>query len=202
MSANLNHQCTVKVTETVQSSRRRAWIYVELMMVCILLTLPITPILWRTATKIFGSPVNAVGYAFFLLLLVGFGVYTIRLHPKSKIAGTLPLFGFALVYLYLLKYQCQFPAERLHLMEYGLLAYLFYRALRNDFPSKKAYVLGFLFASVFGFFDEAIQYVLPNRVFEIRDVMTNVMAAGLGLLAVKVLIKPDLSRAPEAETER
>ena len=104
------------------------------------------------------------------------------------------------MYFYLLKYQCKFPAERLHLVEYGLLAYLLYRALRLYLPSGKAYIFGFLIASGFGFLDELIQYILPNRVFETRDVMTNVLAAGLGLLALRIIINPDPTRDGSADT--
>jgi VanZ family protein len=100
---------------------------------------------------------------------------------------------FATVYFYLLRYHCRFPAERLHLMEYGLLAYLSYRVLRFDFPRASAYVLGFLLSSGFGFMDEVIQYFLPNRVFELRDVVTNVAASALGLLVVGVLLRADSS---------
>lgn len=189
-------------TGSLRPARRRAWTYVGLMMVCILLTLPTTPILWRTALKIFGPAVNVVGYVIFLFLFAAFFVYMIRRRRETGTAGILALAGFGLIYFCLLKYQCQFPAERLHLIEYGLLAYLSYRALRLDFREAKAYIMGFLISSGFGLFDEAVQYVLPNRVFEVRDAMTNVLAASVGLLAVRVLLRPDSSGVSSSKVER
>jgi len=88
------------------------------------------------------------------------------------------------------------------LAEYGLLAYLVYKALRHDFPETKAYIIGFLIASGFGFLDEVIQHVLPNRVFEMRDVMTNVLAALLGLLMARALLRPGASGISIDEAER
>lgn len=187
---------------SVEHSRLRAWTYVGSMMVVILITLPITPILWRAATKVFGPEFNAIGYVVFFLAFIGFGIYMFLRRSKFDAVGLVSLIGFALVYYYLLRYHCQFPAERLHLLEYGLLAYLLYRAFRMNFPKAGAYALGFLIASGFGFLDEAIQYILPNRVFEMRDVMTNVFAAGVGLLAVAVLLRPDSARLPLHEADK
>ncbi len=170
-------------------------------MLCILLTLPAAPIFWRAALKMFGPSVNAVGYVAFLLVFVGFLIYTAR-RRETRAKSILALAGFGLLYLFLLKYQCKFPAERLHFVEYGLLAYLVYKALRRDFPETKAYIIGFLIASGFGFLDEAIQYVLPNRVFEVRDAMTNVLAALLGLLVVRALLRPGASGVSFDEAER
>jgi hypothetical protein len=181
------------------SEKRRAWIYVGLMMTCILLTLPTTPILWGWATENLGKWFNDVGYLLFLLLFAGIGFYAGRQFSGTNKKALLLLSGFAFVYFYLLKYQCKFPAERLHLIEYGLLAYLLYKALRLDFPSGKAYIFGFLIASGFGLLDELIQHILPNRVYETRDAMTNMLAAGLGLLAVRLILDPDPTRDRSAD---
>ena len=168
----------------VGSKRLRAWIYVGSTMFCILLSLPFTPVLWRIGTETVGPRFNAVGYVVLLLLAVGFVTHMIRHRRKFGVYRFFLLACLLLTYAYLLKYHCRFPAERLHLIEYGLLAYLSYRALRLDFSSVRAYALGFLASSGFGFLDEVIQHILPNRVFELRDVMTNVIASALGLLAV------------------
>ena len=187
-------------TGLMSSEKRRAWIYVGLMMICILLTLPTTPILWKFAIKFLGKGVNDIGYLLFLLLFAGVGFYAGRQFSGSNKKALLLLSGFAFVYFILLKYLCIYPAERLHLVEYGALAYLLYRALRLYFPSRIAYIFGFLIASGFGFLDELIQGQLPNRYYETRDVLTNILAAGLGLLALRLIINPDATRDGSADT--
>lgn len=175
--------------DSIDSQRLRAWICVSAMMSCILLSLPFTPILWRIGADNVGPRFNAVGYVVLLLLAAGFAVYMIRHRPEFGFFRFLLLAALLFVYGYLLKYHCKFPAERLHLIEYGLLAYLLYRALWLDLPRAPAYVLGFLISSAFGFLDEVIQHILPNRVFELRDIATNVIASALGLLAVSACLR-------------
>ncbi len=191
-----------KEADSARRERRREWTYVGLMMVCILLTLPIAPVLWRTALKISEPLVNASGYIAFLLIFVGAFAYLIRRGRETNSRGLVATAGFGLVYFLLLKYQCHNPAERFHLIEYGVLAYLAYRAFRLDFSETKAYVLSFLLSSGFGFFDEIVQYILPNRVYETRDAMTNALAAAVGLMVVKVLVRPDSSGVASDEAER
>ncbi len=188
-------ECSDVETRSVDPHRLRAWIYAGIMMICILISLPTTPILWRAGLRTVGPHFNAVGYVAFLVTALGLAVYMIRRRPKTGIFGFLALAGLAVAYAYLLKHHCKFPAERLHLIEYGLLAYLLYRALRPDFTRAVAYALSLLISSGFGFLDEIIQHVLPNRVFELRDVMTNLLASALGLLVVAVLARVNSSEA-------
>jgi hypothetical protein len=77
--------------------------------------------------------------------------------------------------------------EKLHFFEYGLLAGLVYAAMleragrrrttakgpRSWWPAPAAVIL----TSVLGWGDEGIQAILPNRVYELRDVGLNVAAA-------------------------
>lgn len=177
-----------------KAGRRRAWIYVGLMMGLILIVLPITPILWRTGTRIFGARINSVGYVISVLAFLWIVIYLVRRWSAFGPFRFLLIAGLACVYFYLLRFHCKFPAEQLHLVEYGLLVYFLYRALRIDFSKTTSYAVSFLISSGYGFLDEVIQYVLPNRFFEIRDLMTNLMASALGLLAVALLTK---ARPPE-----
>jgi hypothetical protein len=78
------------------------------------------------------------------------------------------------------------PEERIHLVEYGLLSFFVYKALRFDFSGFTLFVLTFVMVSGFGFFDEVIQGILPNRYFGSRDVLLNAIggSTGLGLVAL------------------
>ena len=73
------------------------------------------------------------------------------------------------------------PAERTHLFEYCLVAVLVHQALiersrngrRVPFPTLAAITV----TVVLGWVDEWIQALLPNRVYDLRDVGTNAVAA-------------------------
>jgi len=71
----------------------------------------------------------------------------------------------------------------IHIMEYAVLAALSVRALYYFLPNmdiKKLFVLGVLFAGLYGVSDEIHQYFVPSRYAEVYDVMADVIGALLG----------------------
>lgn len=79
------------------------------------------------------------------------------------------------------------PEERLHFIEYGVLAFLVYRALILDLNNSQAYLVAFFITSLIGWGDEGIQYILPNRYYDFRDVCLNSIGAALGLAFVYII---------------
>lgn len=79
--------------------------------------------------------------------------------------------------------------ERFHILEYGLLAGLFYWALRPG-AGRLALLMALLAAAIFGVLDEAVQWLVPTRVGEMRDVLLNWSAAAIGLLAAGSVAPP------------
>jgi hypothetical protein len=71
--------------------------------------------------------------------------------------------------------------EYFHFVEYGLIAVLYYRAWRTRLDLS-AVVLPVLATFVVGIADEAVQWFIPARVGELRDVWLNGVAIGCGLL--------------------
>src|SRR4030095_15544907 len=71
--------------------------------------------------------------------------------------------------------------EVFHFVEYGLITFLFYRAWR---PREDAsiVILPFLAALTAGTIDEGLQWFVPVRVGELKDVLLNSVAIGCGLL--------------------
>jgi len=170
--------------------RLLAWTYVALMMTAILISLPLTPTLWKMGSDIIGGGINNSGYIISLFILALIGLYMLLNYRKYGPIGMMSLALLGLIYFYMLKHHCKFPAERLHLIEYGLLSFLAFHAFQFSFTRATSYGFGFIFSSVFGFVDELIQYVLPNRSFEVRDIVTNVFGSALGLILLGVLLRP------------
>ena len=71
--------------------------------------------------------------------------------------------------------------ERVHFIEYGLITFLFYRAYRGT-GDGAALVLPILAAVIVGTCEEWLQWFIPVRVGEARDVLLNLVAIGCGLL--------------------
>ncbi len=91
------------------------------------------------------------------------------------------LYGFAL-------YIVDVPEEKIHFIEYGVLSALIYLALTHDINNRSIYFLSSLIVFVFGAIDEVIQWVLPNRIFDIRDIVMDGTAGILVQLLIAMVI--------------
>lgn len=72
--------------------------------------------------------------------------------------------------------------ERVHLLEYGLLAVLFERAFRVRHPGRLLPVLTLVSVALVSLADEWVQWLTPVRVGDVRDVVLNLWAGAVGLL--------------------
>lgn len=71
--------------------------------------------------------------------------------------------------------------ERVHFIEYGVIAVLFYRAWRS-IADPSVVILPLSWAVLVGILDEWLQWFIPVRVGEARDVVLNVVSIACGLL--------------------
>lgn len=71
--------------------------------------------------------------------------------------------------------------ERFHFIQYGVLTFLFYRAWRAS-DDLAVLVLPVLAAFIVSVADEWLQWFVPVRVGEVRDVLLNLVAVGCALL--------------------
>ena len=86
--------------------------------------------------------------------------------------------------------------ERTHLPEYGVAALLSWRAIHPLVPGRFAgYAAAAALAAAIGYVDELIQWVVPGRVYDLRDVGMNALGA---VLATLVLAALRSGRSPRA----
>jgi hypothetical protein len=92
--------------------------------------------------------------------------------------------------------------ERVHFVEYGLIAFLFYRAFRGA-GDVSIVVVPLLLAFMVGTCDEWLQWFIPVRVGEAHDVFLNLASIACGLVFALALQPPEqFSWAPRAGTWR
>ena len=81
--------------------------------------------------------------------------------------------------------------ERSHLIEYSVLALFIHRALLEHYAQKlhkwKIAGLAILISAALGLFDEALQWFLPNRVFDPEDIIFNSMATSFAVVGSMLL---------------
>ena len=82
--------------------------------------------------------------------------------------------------------------EKIHILQYGALAFLLYRALlpRDRVAEITTLVLPIIWAGLAGVADESAQGFFRFRVADIRDVWLNLLAAACGLLLALALVPP------------
>lgn len=106
-------------------------------------------------------------------------IYILKLRRGFlKLFANFLVFSLALIFSW---WQPYFP-EKLHVFEYGLLGWLATRDLNKDKISINGILLAVLFASLIGALDEGFQRLLPYRVGEIRDAITNVISGSFGVV--------------------
>jgi hypothetical protein len=66
--------------------------------------------------------------------------------------------------------------EAMHLPQYGVLSLLLYRAYSRRYGDRAAYACAALLGAFLGIFDEVIQWAVPRRVFQFRDIIINVLS--------------------------
>jgi len=82
------------------------------------------------------------------------------------------------------------PVEVTHFLEYGLLSILLFGALNHHIKDKTIYFNAALIILLIGTLDEIIQWIVPGRVWNFKDVKLNVISGGLIQLAIWQVIGP------------
>jgi len=83
------------------------------------------------------------------------------------------------------KVEIPFIDKFIHLVEYGILGFLFYRALRASRLAKQVFILAIIFSILYALSDEIHQYFVPGREFDLWDIA----ADSLGAILVAVYLK-------------
>jgi hypothetical protein len=91
--------------------------------------------------------------------------------------------------------------ERFHFLQYGLITFLFYRAWR-PLADPSVLLLPICAGLIVGTAEEWLQWFIPNRVGEMRDVALNLVALVSGLLFSLGLSPPGGMRAVIAPSSR
>ena len=137
------------------------------------------------------TPVIGLGVGLTVLAAVGWGVRHVRERRLQRVGlmslAVLLFVGYAAVM------RTGVPdvdaVERIHFVEYGLVATLFYRAMAG-MPLRQVAPLTLLIGVLVGIGEEWLQWLVPTRVGDVRDVFLNLYALGCGLLFAIGLYPP------------
>lgn len=135
---------------------------------------------WEFLGKAFGQN-NVKIFCILLFLATAILIIThiIRFHFSTlRIIVNLTVIIFAFIFAW----RQPFFTERMHILEYGLLGWIAVRDFSKSKPPLEAVLFTILFVFLVGSIDEFFQKLLPYRVDEIRDVITNIISGALGII--------------------
>jgi hypothetical protein len=159
----------------------RLWAVIWLYILLIYLSLPLMRVVLDSLKESVGREV--IGWTLNgLLLASGLALLVLgaRLSRRTLVHIAIPLAA-----IFVLASQLSIPEERFHFLEYGLLGALVLKTARLENLSQL--LLMAVFVVLVGIGDELIQWALPNRVGDLRDVGMNTMAGVLGVWIGKSL---------------
>ena len=155
---------------------RRLWFWTLIVLVAIYATLGVVPIL---VGALRASGLLVPGFILGMVLVAATAL-TLQVKTRPGWAELGVWLGVAAAYL-MIFVRMDNPAERTHLIEYGVVAAFIHEALRERAKNGRRVPLPALLALVatalLGWLDEGIQSLLPNRVYDIVDVGFNALAA-------------------------
>ena len=167
---------------TIGAERCRAWGLGLVYVAIVYSTLGLFPTVWRRLRELTDGAIEHLGTVVAVASIASLLWVIGRRTGRRSWVPYAGLAAIAIAYGYLLYALSRFPAERLHLLEYGLMSYLILRALQLDMRPRRAYVLSLVLTTLVGIGDETVQWMLPQRFFELEDILLNAVSAGLGLL--------------------
>jgi len=170
--------------------RISGWLQVLVLVVLIFITIPYTPLLWKPLSAHQKS--FAIVVIYFLAFLFGILIliYLVFYKKERKLSPYLWFLVITILYIQFFNTLNEFPIEKIHLIEYGALGFLIFKALKNDLKDLSIYIWSALIIFYIGIIDETIQWIVPNRVGTIEDVWLNIKSGVLVLMLTGLVIRP------------
>ncbi len=136
-------------------------------------------------TQFPGQFVRIIGAVIALLAIVAIGSAVPRIRERRGLRYGAIITAIVCAVLYSIAEATGNPdvdvVQRFHFVEYGLIAFLFYRGWRA-LGDPTVIVLPIFAGLIVGTADEWLQWFIPNRVGEMADIFLNGVAIGCGLL--------------------
>ena len=157
--------------------KKSIWIIIAIYIFLIYSTLSITrPILNFLYASLGQKSLSIIVNIIFVVITV-FIIYFLRKKNEFKISFLFLLIILFLIILFLIS-RIERPEERIHFLEYGILGVLIFKATGKG---TKQNIFAIILLFIIAVIDELIQYMLPNRIGDIRDIVINLTGGISGL---------------------
>lgn len=169
------------------SSGWRPWIWLGLYVIAVYATTPFTLTLVRTLGANAWDNRLVGGLVLVAVLLVP--VVRHRGDPGGAAPALLPWLVIGGLYVAAWTWLCKRPAEALHLLQYSLMSILAWTALRGVVALPLADVGCLVLTALISWGNELLQSMIPDRVYDIEDVLLDGVSGLLGLMVARQLYR-------------
>ncbi len=182
---------TTRSPESLFKKRLIAWSLLFAWVGFIYLTLGTVPD-WRdTLVDKYGEGVfTTLTYSGGALGLAALLAVMIFYYRQKRVLPYIALFLNLAFLVYVLESWITLPVEQIHFIEYGIVGFLSFNALRHHLKGWGLISAAVLLTFMFGMVDETIQGLLDNRVGEQRDMIWNGLAGAIAMSIEAFSLKP------------
>ncbi len=173
-----------------------SWLLVFLCVFSILLIVPVARAIRNYVESEWDASVFGYFVIFAVISVFLFCLYFLWFRLKIRaLPNYLWLIAIALVYVFFTLILWARPEEAIHFLEYALLGFLLFKAFQHHIPDKSIFLAALLLGTIIGIFDEILQWMIPLRYWDLRDVGLNALSLGLFQLAIWKGLKPEIPSA-------
>ncbi len=158
----------------------RRWGLLSLYTILIFVFLPVFPVIWNSLTAAYPQSMKLFSILIVPVCAAVLFLYIAFIERKKSFLFYFGFFVCISALAMLLLYSCEYSAEKLHLIEYTVLAFLTYRAFSLHITSPLVYLCVLGYCISVGYVDEAVQEMLPNRYYEFKDIALNWASSLIG----------------------
>ncbi len=120
-------------------------------------------------------------------------VYYLHFRGKGDTRSRIIWFSIIIICFGYLIYYIEIVVEQFHLIEYSILTWLYFLALKRVIKDEVVFFVLFLIVFFIGIVDEWTQFYMPDRVGELWDVSLNGISVGLTIILLSKAFYPGFS---------
>ncbi|UCD36226.1 MAG: VanZ family protein [Nitrospiraceae bacterium] len=174
-----------------------AWFWVFFFAVAIFAAIPLTRAIQLYVYALLGMKFFMFFAVFFVVAAMASLLWLFAFKFRfRKVSQYLWVLLCASLYLYFIIKLNAYPEEAIHLLEYGLLSFFVFNALRYRVRDATLYVTTFFTVLFFGAIDEFLQWLMPGRYWDFRDIGINALGSALFLLLMAKGMRPHVATGP------
>jgi len=122
-----------------------------------------------------------------LITLLYLFIFRLKIKSLSQYTCLITCAG---LYVYFTIQLGGYPEEAIHLLEYGLLSFFVFKALSYRIKDWTVYITAAFIVMFLGTVDEFLQWMMPSRYWDYKDVGVNFLGGAIFILAIWKGIKP------------